>query len=282
MRPEKAWTIRPAMPEDRDPVALLWRSASYRHEHLDWIHALDLIGQTPFLLASSPSGLAGCLACPPDIPTVAWVKLLLVGSGRDLSHVWSDLWPAVPPILRGLGVSCAAALPVSEWMAVVLEKAGFVESGTVVFLEWHRRLPSHPSPAVRLRAMRQQDLRAVAGVDHAAFDPVWQLSEGLLGHALAQSEVATVALDEQKVVGYQISTSSALGAHIARLAVVPGSQRRGIGLALVADAVHQLHRRGHERVSVNTQQANAPSLALYSSMGFRRTGQDFPFYRFSL
>jgi ribosomal-protein-alanine N-acetyltransferase len=282
MRTDKAWSIRPAAAQDRDVVASLLQKASFRHEHLDWVDALDLIGQNPFLLAYGPSGLAACIACPPDVPTVAWVRLLLVHARRDLPRVWSDLWPAIPPILIELDVASVAALPVSEWMAVVLESSGFTQSDTVVFLEWRHRLPAAPPSTVALRAMRREDLHNVARLDQAAFDPMWQLSEALLGHALAQSQVATVALDGQEVVGYHISTSTTVGAHIARLAVHPRRHRNAIGSALVGDALLRLHRRGHDRVSVNTQQSNAPSLALYSKLGFRRTGQDYPVYQVNI
>jgi len=51
---------------------------------------------------------------------------------------------------------------------------------------------------------------------------------------------------------------------------------------LVTDALHQLHRRGFDRVTVNTQESNLPSLSLYARLGFRRTGQVYPVHTLAL
>jgi ribosomal-protein-alanine N-acetyltransferase len=50
-----------------------------------------------------------------------------------------------------------------------------------------------------------------------------------------------------------------------------GSQRRGIGAALV-DAFVARWRERASRLRVGTQAVNAPSIALYERCGFRRVG----------
>jgi ribosomal protein S18 acetylase RimI-like enzyme len=54
---------------------------------------------------------------------------------------------------------------------------------------------------------------------------------------------------------------------IDRLAVDPGVFRRGVGRALVG-AVHA-REAGARRFDVSTGAANAPAVALYTSMGYR-------------
>jgi ribosomal protein S18 acetylase RimI-like enzyme len=54
---------------------------------------------------------------------------------------------------------------------------------------------------------------------------------------------------------------------IARLAVAPSAQRRGLGRAAVALAIA---RAGARAVVVSTGAANAPALALYEGAGFVR------------
>jgi len=70
-----------------------------------------------------------------------------------------------------------------------------------------------------------------------------------------------------------------MGAHLARLAVRPSLQSRGLGRALVADLVQQAERHGMYRLTVNTQSDNAASLALYKKTGFRETGERYPVYQ---
>ena len=60
---------------------------------------------------------------------------------------------------------------------------------------------------------------------------------------------------------------------IARLFVAPAEFRRGIGSALVAQA---LARADDRRVRVGTGARNAPALALYERFGFRRLGEREP------
>jgi ribosomal protein S18 acetylase RimI-like enzyme len=69
---------------------------------------------------------------------------------------------------------------------------------------------------------------------------------------------------------------------LARLAVHPGMQGRGIGRALLSDLFAYLTRTGTTRLSVNTQSDNRVSLNLYKSMGFIRTGEEYPVYTFEI
>ena len=60
---------------------------------------------------------------------------------------------------------------------------------------------------------------------------------------------------------------------IARLFVAPACFRRGVGSALVAQALAQA---GGRRVRVGTGARNAPALALYARFGFRRLAEGSP------
>jgi ribosomal protein S18 acetylase RimI-like enzyme len=130
-----------------------------------------------------------------------------------------------------------------------------------------------------IRPMQQADLPVVAEVDAAAFAPLWQNSIEALQLAYPQSVFPTVVEVNGLVVGYQLSTRNPLGAHLARLAVRPGLQGRGIGRALVADLIRQTGQHGMPHLTVNTQSDNATSLALYNHIGFRETGERFPVYQ---
>ena len=76
--------------------------------------------------------------------------------------------------------------------------------------------------------------------------------------------------------------TSPLGGHLARLAVRPDAQRKGIGTALVRDMLWQFERRGAERVTVNTQEDNQASLTLYQKAGFELTGESYPVFQYFL
>jgi ribosomal-protein-alanine N-acetyltransferase len=81
------------------------------------------------------------------------------------------------------------------------------------------------------------------------------------------------------VAAYQISTPSSQGLHLARLATHPNFQGRGLAKALILHVQEQVARRPHQRLTVNTQDNNIPSLGLYQKLGFKLTGEAFPVYQ---
>jgi ribosomal protein S18 acetylase RimI-like enzyme len=98
----------------------------------------------------------------------------------------------------------------------------------------------------------------------------------------SQAGYASLAQIGDEVVGYQISTRSSFGVHLARLAVLPGFQGRGIGFALVQALLKQARFAGLHRVTVNTQGDNQASLALYQKMGFILTGENYTVFTYPL
>jgi ribosomal-protein-alanine N-acetyltransferase len=193
------------------------------------------------------------------------------------------MWPQACASAAELGAHTAAALTTDRWMASLVQESGFTESNRVIFLEHQggAGVPAIPAGA-RLRAYQSADLQAVHEVDRQAFDGLWLYSLPVLTAALAQAASVTILETEGRVAGYQLSTASALGAHLARLAVRPELQGRGYGRALVEHLLHEFGRQGFDRVSVNTQEDNAPSLRLYRRLGFRDTGQSYPVFTLML
>jgi len=280
---QNTWLIRPASTADRALVSSLLAGATWKHQHLDWFSAIELIGTPPCFLALEGARIVGCMACPPDVREIDWIRLFVAGLGYPVERVWDRLWDVAQDAARLSGATAAAALPTADWMPGLLKRAGFREVNQVIFLEWGGApLPGHPPSKVRIRPLRRPEIAAVAEIDHRAFRPMWRLSPQALEAALAQSAVATVADIDGDMVGYQITTASAVGAHLARLAVDPPLQGNGIGSLLVCDALRTLARRGLRRISVNTQADNRPSLRLYASLGFAPTGQSYPVYTFML
>ena len=111
-----------------------------------------------------------------------------------------------------------------------------------------------------------------------AFTPLWQNSVACLEYAFRQSVIATVVELDGEINAYQVSTTTQSGGHLARLAVHPDFQGRGLGYAIVCDLLKRFEDRGTFHVTVNTQHNNLASLALYQRSGFRLTGEIYPVY----
>jgi ribosomal-protein-alanine N-acetyltransferase len=278
-----SWTIRPADSDDRDLVRGLIEGARWRQQHLDWASALSLLDFQPFLLAEESGLPVGCLACPPDPSDVSWIRVFASASGYNLDEVWVTLWQQAVREAASRGVKRAAALSLHAWIEPLLTNSGFRETNAVLFMEWDGYYPDDPVPhSGLLRDLAPADVDSVVEVDHRAFPPIWRHSADALQMALEQSSYAQVVTVDDEIVGYQISTATAFGAHLARLAVDPAAQHSGLGKAMVADVLRTFSKRGYGRVTVNTQADNLSSQALYKHLGFNETGQVFPVFELEL
>ena len=276
--------VRPAVLADQSQIANLMHFSLHVHRHLDWRYALDWIDSPPFLVLETKGQMSAALACPPDPPRVAWIRLFVNSGKISLEKAWQALWENACSDLSRQGRFLAAAIALEEWYIPLLLASGFENRQSIVMLERDGGFPADALPWVgfSIHAMRQSDLPAVAAVDAAAFDLLWQNSLPALKQAFPQAVLASVAESQGRVIGYQISTRNPLGAHLARLAVLPEVQGRGIGYALVADLAEQAGRLGMTHLTVNTQSDNATSLALYQRAGFHETGERYPVFQLQI
>jgi ribosomal-protein-alanine N-acetyltransferase len=178
------------------------------------------------------------------------------------------------------GATQAAILISGDWLAPLLLQSGFKHTNNVIFLEWRGdEPPMVPLEQGHIRPMRSEDLPIVAEVDRRSFKLIWQLSLDTLHKAVQLAAIATVVECDGQPVGYQVSTASISGGHLARLAVAPEWQGLGMVKALVSDLLCRFNQRGIYRVSVNTQADNEQSLQIYRRLGFHQTGLRYPVYQ---
>jgi ribosomal protein S18 acetylase RimI-like enzyme len=276
-------SIRQVRQTDERQITNLVQFGTYVHQHLDWCQPVEWIGHQPYLVAEWNFGLLAALACPPDPENIAWIRLFAVNSIISVQEAWRTLWAVVCEQLSSSDM-IVAAIPIKEWFQGVLESSHFEHTNDVVMLKWERSKsnPTLIEPAFKIRNMESEDIAAVREVDRQAFSPIWQNSKTLLEIARTKAAIATVVENQDGILGYQISTASPMGGHLARLAVLPRWQGCGVGFALVRHVLNQFQLWGSLRVTVNTQSDNAASLALYEKVGFQRTNEAFPVYQLTL
>jgi ribosomal-protein-alanine N-acetyltransferase len=275
-------SIREATPEDRQKLANLIHFEVYVHRHLDWRTALEWLGHQPYLVAEHEQEIIGTLACPPDKPEIAWVRLFAAKSSPMLKEIWQALWEAGKAELDALGHPLAAAIVMQGWFRSLLVESGFRHTDNIVVLLWENTTPlrTPENPALEIHRMLPEHLNGVYQLDKLAFEYEWRNSASALEMAYHQSAVATVVLEGEQVVGYQISTANVAGGHLARLAVHPQARGRGIGYALVYHLLNEMQSRGINHVTVNTQQDNAASLAVYARAGFKQIEEQYQVYQY--
>lgn len=280
---ERKTTVRPANPSDRNTILTLIRFETHGHAHLDWKPVEDWLGTQPYLLAERGRRALGALAAPPDPTDTAWLRLFVTVDDLPPAELWNLLWPRAAAALVEAGVHTAAALSLDGWIDPLVKSAGFQQTHSVVVLS-RRRAPApalRPTPA-HIRLAQPADYDAVAATDFSAFTSPWQMSAAVISDAIRRADYLTVAEVQGAIVGYQLTTPTSQGAHLARLAVQPAWQGQGIGAALVADLIDHSARRNYRELTVNTQDNNAGSLAVYQRMGFVRSSVQYPVYLLAL
>jgi ribosomal protein S18 acetylase RimI-like enzyme len=212
------------------------------------------------------------------------VRLFVHSAAVPAAEAWNILWETARPLLSGRPGLTVAAIVLHGWFKELLQASSFQERQEIIMLEHHAApFQERPIPAgVSIRPMNFDDLPAVTRLDVQAFAPLWQNSLPSLQRAFSQAGSATVAWADDQIIGYQISTKNPFGAHLARLAVSPAHQGRGLGYALVQDLLRELNQTGIKRLTVNTQNDNLSSLALYQKMGFSPTGERYPVFTYPL
>lgn len=279
-----SYQIRPALAKDHQDIANLIFFERHVHRHLDWRHPTDWLGSPFYWVLEKNSRIVAVLACPQDKKDVIWLRLFAHAARIPALEAWDILWENAKKELAEEGDVKVASISLKGWMKNLLQLSGFVQDEQILMLSWAKeREPEWSLPeGVTIRSMTEADLSQVAEVDAAAFKPLWQNLPPMLEQAYSQAVVATVAVATEGIIGYQISTHSPFGAHLARLAIHPKIQRRGIASAILGDLLKKLLKKNIKQLSVNTQSKNKRSIALYTKNGFKPTEEEYPLFTFQI
>ena len=276
------YQIRPALAKDEQDIANIMFFERHVHRHLDWRHPTEQLGSPFYWVLERNSHITAVLACPQDQKDTTWIQLFAHLDSISSADAWQLLWENAKIELEKRGSIKVAAISLKKWLEPLLKESGFSHDEKILMLSWTGEKPLKwvlPT-GITIRSMIEDDLPQVADVDSDAFTPLWQNPLSILKQAYSRSVVATVAESEEGIIGYQLSTASPFGAHLARLAVHSRIQRRGIASALIGDLTEKLIAKNISQLSVNTQSKNERSLALYTKNDFKTTEEEYPLYSF--
>ncbi len=278
-------TVSPYARRQRGNVLRFLQYQDRLHIHLDWQTVDEWIGSRDALifLAEHDRKLIGVIGASSPLNASSWLRLLALGEDVDPDVLLASLWRPLRSALVEMGVAEIAVLILYPWLLPHLQRLGFAYHEEIVTL---RREGTQMPPPLRADVtVRRADWREsalVQDIDHAAFDPIWQLDEATLRQAARMAYSFTIAELDGKNVGYQISTMYDDGVHLARLATLPEVQGMGVGGVLLGDMIERFLRRGIQVATVNTQRSNQQSQRLYQRYGFDFTGLDMPVWSLRL
>jgi len=282
--PAKDSTIIQATQSDYERIAEFLNQNAHIHRHLDWFSSLDWLGKQPFLLEVSNETILAVLCAVPENDTVAWLRIFGSHFQNEVGVSWQRLLTEAITNLNSTHIKQLATLAIHPWFEKLIQSSDFQHHQDVIVLEWQGTLPpfKRQSEPIQIKTMQVEDLGEVARMDHLAFPPLWQNSLEGLTKAFHQPGFNTIAVMNDQLVGYQISTTTTITGHLARLAVLPEHQRHGVAFHLVHDLLQNFQRKGFMRVTVNTQSDNHPSLNLYHQFGFKLTSEKIPVFELKI
>jgi ribosomal protein S18 acetylase RimI-like enzyme len=276
----KHWKIEQTRHSHQDLMIGLLTAANRKHQHLVWHDPLDNLEREPFILASEKGLPIACLGCPPNPPGVSWIRVFAVASGYSTEIAWRSLWATAKEKLETEYIWTVASLAMEEWFADLLTRSGFEKTNEVIFY-LRDDLPITPISRGKLdiRKLHKSDSAAVQALDARAFSGIWTYSLETMSLAIKLGGWSSGLFTEDQLLGYQITTFSPFGAHLARIAIEPEMQNLGYGKLLVIDAIQNARQRGYGKLSVNTQADNKRSQHLYQSLDFKPADQIYPVYQ---
>jgi ribosomal-protein-alanine N-acetyltransferase len=244
--------------------------------NLDWLSPNERFNEPGCFALIENQHIKALLAATPEYSTAAWLRFFYAERDGESTQYFKLLLSQAVTTLLIMGAQSLFSLVPYDWLERLLKTEGFKLADSIVTL--HHNSPGLSTakldPELIIREMTYRDLAAVEAIDVAAFDPIWQLNHTSLVKTYHLSAWHSVALLEGQIVGYQMSTSAFDSAHLARLAVDPRWQRRGVGRRLIEDMFETFSTIGVRSFSVNTQASNPQSLSLYHSLGFTREDRD--------
>jgi ribosomal protein S18 acetylase RimI-like enzyme len=134
-----------------------------------------------------------------------------------------------------------------------------------------------------IRPCRSEECAAVLALWKAAdADPTVTDSLGELERVVRENgELFLVAERGGQIVGTVIAGWDGWRGHLYRIAVLPGARRRGVGRALVREAVHRLAARGARRIWCLAIREERQALAFWDALRSEGFVQDTRMVRYA-
>ncbi|HEX2620474.1 MAG TPA: GNAT family N-acetyltransferase, partial [Phototrophicaceae bacterium] len=279
------FTVTPYERRHRQAVLDLLYSSYQSHIHLDWYtaeHWLDNVTMH-MRLAWNSSRLVGVIGASEALFGTSWLRLVIIRDYQPTQVILNALWSSLSNELRQQSIRSVWILVANDWLTEYAPRLGFEQGEMVITLR--RRSDDIPPPrlnSVIIRSAEAEDVDSMTSIDQLAFAPPWQLTRADLWQASRIAALCNTVWLDEKIVGYQLSTRHREAGHLARLAVLPELQGRGIGGTLVHHMIKAFASRGIRTLTVNTQLSNRQSQHLYQNYGFQRNGYDMPVWKIDL
>jgi ribosomal-protein-alanine N-acetyltransferase len=131
-------------------------------------------------------------------------------------------------------------------------------------------------PHAEIRAMRRDDLPAVAAMEAASYDFPW--SQGIFSDCLKAGHPCWVMWVDGEAAGYGVLSVAAGEAHVLNVCIGPAHRGLGLGRLLMRRLLDIARWNGATRIFLEVRPSNPIAQKLYESMGFGEIGRRPKYY----
>ncbi len=276
--------IRDILPSDEATILRLADNAPFVHLHPDYSTFEDWLASPAALIQTRDDSVRGLLVAHFDPPPIAWLRVVVVDQ-HEAAYPLRKLIAAARERLQDTDAQLLACLSSGRWLDEELPQFGFTVGQEIMGMEWepsfrpqsHKARRSVSKPNLTIRKVHAGDFAKLVEIEHAAFDdPLWWSSQKQMERAAQGAVNFDVVELDGEMVGFTFGAwTGRREAHIVRIAVVPTARGRGIGAALLDNALRQYEAESFQYVTLNTQVDNAVAHRLYERFGFKTTGDRF-------
>ena len=248
--------------------------------HLDWVPTKERL-QDEFTFALEEDGRLGAIInLSPETKNFAWLRFFFsTQDGKHQDH-FEKLLSFGKKRLNNNKEYMLYSLSHHNWFENMLSKNGFTKTSQIVTLTTSIPiLPPREYDPKLIKTITVEDIPLIFDLDAQCFSDPWQLNELSLHYCIGGADLATYIKCEGQVLAYQVSHVLFDHIHIARLAVHPQHRRKGYATILLTDLIERFKTIGNYVFSINTQEDNHASIALYKKFGFRSNQESFPVYK---
>ncbi len=253
-------------------------------EHLDWLPSQSRLSEESTFCLMDDDEIQAVLSVAPENRNFAWLRFFFTHWDGNHTTNFDYLFEHAKTWLANKQIPQLFSLTTSEWIERLLIKHGFQLDNKIVSLSSQeltvkaQTLPEN----LHIRPMRLNDISELESLDELCFRPPWQLNQSSLEKSYSKGAHSSLVSQSGRLVGYQISDNVFDHLHLARIAVHPDFQGKGIARQLMADMIDNFKASAIQTYTVNTQADNLASLRLYHSFGFKEEGRPTPVYLFQI
>ncbi len=185
-----------------------------------------------------------------------------------------DFLEAVVDHLYGLGADSVFSPALFPGSTRLWRRTGFDDYASLDVMERPLLGDVATKGEIEVRSDSRPDWDQILDVDREAFEGFWLMSHnGLIeAHDTNKTAVVVTAQSDVLLTGYAIVGSQWGTAYLHRIAVRPAESGRGVGSALLDEAIRWATRTGARSMVLNVRPENTRAKQVYRRAGFSDTG----------